>query len=53
LIDLLRRQRGGGRDDRDIVIGTGLGFPLSKLLVSLGEEEKAIRCRRGNIGGLG
>ena len=44
---------GGGRVDGDVVIGAGLSFSLSKLLVSLGQEEKTIGGRRSNIGGLG
>ena len=34
------------------MVGAGLGFPLSKLLMSLGEEEKTISCCGGNVGGL-
>ena len=34
------------------MVGAGLSFPLSKLLMSLREEEKAISCCRGNVGGL-
>ena len=44
---------GGGRVDGDVVIGAGLSFSLSKLLVSLGQEEKTIGGRGSNIGGLG
>ena len=50
---LLSRMGGGGGVDGDVVIGAGLSFPLSKLLVSLREEEKTIGSRRGNVGGLG
>jgi hypothetical protein len=50
---LLSRMGGGGGIDGDVVIGSSLSFPLSKLLVSLGEEEKTIGSRRGHIGGLG
>lgn len=50
---LLSRMGGGGGGDGDVIIGAGLCFPLSKLLVSLGEKEKTVGCRRGNIGSLG
>ena len=43
---------GGGGVNGDVVIGAGLSLPFSKLLVSLGEQEKTIGSRRGNIGGL-
>ena len=50
---LLGRVGGRGGDNRNVVIGAGLSFPLSKFLVSLGEEEKTVGRRRGNVGGLG
>ena len=34
------------------MVGAGLSFPLSKLMMSLGEEEKTVSCRRSNISGL-
>ena len=49
---LLSRVGGGGGVNGD-VIGAGLSFPLSKLLMSLGEEEKAVGGCRCNFGGLG
>lgn len=50
---LLSRVGGGGGVDGDVVIGAGLSFPLSKLLMSLGEEEEAVGGCRCNIGSLG
>lgn len=52
MIDLLLNREGGrGGDNRNVVVA-GLSFPFSKFLVSLREEEKAIRCSGGNAGGL-
>lgn len=50
---LLSGVGGGGWVDGDVVIGAGLSFPLSKLLMSLGKEEKAVGGCRCNIRCLG
>lgn len=34
------------------MVGAGLSLPFSELLMSLGEEEEAVSCRGGYIGGL-
>ena len=50
---LLGREGRRGGDNRDVVVGAGLCFPLCQLLVSLGEEEKTIGRCGGNVGSLG